>query len=152
MTPDARYHREFGAPQVREFRLVVRDPEVQVGRARHEQHPGDLKLRMLTDPEDPGGLLVTSRAMCTIRGVMVAMILLRPLLVPLSGLQTGRVMSMQPAPWPDPDPAVEAAVRGIYGSRKTERPLAVDIRDRLGEWLHDEDFAAAFGIRGRPGW
>jgi transposase len=61
-------------------------------------------------------------------------------------------MSMQPAPWPDPDPAVEAAVRGIYGSRKTERPLAVDIRDRLGEWLHDEDFAAAFGIRGRPGW
>ncbi len=26
------------------------------------------------------------------------------------------------------------------------------IRDRLGEWLGDEDFAAAFGIRGRPGW
>ena len=26
------------------------------------------------------------------------------------------------------------------------------IRDRLGEWLGDEEFAAAFGIRGRPGW
>jgi hypothetical protein len=41
---------------------------------------------------------------------------------------------------------------GIYGSRKTERSLAVDVRDRLGEWLHDEAFAAAFGTRGRPGW
>ncbi len=40
----------------------------------------------------------------------------------------------------------------MYGSRKTERPLAVEIRDRLGQWLADEDFAAAFGIRGRPGW
>ena len=30
--------------------------------------------------------------------------------------------------------------------------LAVLVRDRLGQWLADEDFAAAFGIRGRPGW
>jgi hypothetical protein len=28
----------------------------------------------------------------------------------------------------------------------------VQIRDRLGEWMGDEDFAAAFGTRGRPGW
>jgi transposase len=28
----------------------------------------------------------------------------------------------------------------------------VEVRDRLGQWLADEDFAAAFGIRGRPGW
>jgi hypothetical protein len=28
----------------------------------------------------------------------------------------------------------------------------VTVRDRLGEWLRDEEFAAAFGIRGRPGW
>ena len=28
----------------------------------------------------------------------------------------------------------------------------MEIRDRLGQWLADEDFAAAFGIRGRPGW
>jgi len=61
-------------------------------------------------------------------------------------------MCVQPVPWPEPDPQVAAAVRGIYGSRKTERPLAVEVRDRLGQWLADEDFAAAFGIRGRPGW
>ena len=59
---------------------------------------------------------------------------------------------MQPAPWPEPDPQIAAAIKAMYGSRKTERPLAVEIRDRLGQWLADEDFAAAFGIRGRPGW
>jgi transposase len=41
---------------------------------------------------------------------------------------------------------IGAAV-GITGA-----PLAVEIRDRLGQWLADEEFAAAFGIRGRPGW
>ena len=62
-------------------------------------------------------------------------------------------MSMQPAAWPEPDPQVAAAVRAMYyGSRKTEPPLAVAMRDRLGEWLHDEGFASAFGVRGRPGW
>ncbi|MGH3124494.1 MAG: transposase, partial [Streptosporangiaceae bacterium] len=45
-----------------------------------------------------------------------------------------------------------AAIAAMDGSRKTERPLAVQIRDRLGEWLEDKDFAAAFGTRGRPGW
>jgi transposase len=80
------------------------------------------------------------------------MMLLRPLLFPLSWLQNGRVMSMQPVPWPDPDPVVAAAMGAMYGSRKTEPPLAVTVRDRLGEWLRDEEFAAAFGIRGRPGW
>ena len=59
---------------------------------------------------------------------------------------------MQPVPWPEPDAQVAAAVTAIYGSRKTERPLAVEIRERLGQWLADQDFAAAFGIRGRPGW
>ena len=59
---------------------------------------------------------------------------------------------MQPVPWPEPDPQIAAAIKAMYGSRKTERPLAVEIRDRLGQWLADEDFAAAFGIRGRPGW
>ncbi len=58
---------------------------------------------------------------------------------------------MQPAPWPEPDPQVAAAIAAKYrGSRP--RPLAVLIRDQLGEWLEDEQFAAAFGIRGRPGW
>src|SRR5512142_1605829 len=61
-------------------------------------------------------------------------------------------MSMRPAAWPEPDPQIAAAIKAMYGSRKAERPLAVEIRDRLGQWLADEDFAAAFGIRGRPGW
>jgi transposase len=61
-------------------------------------------------------------------------------------------MSMQPVPWPEPDPQITAAIMAVYGSRKTERPLAVEIRDRLGQWLADEDFAAAFGTRGKPGW
>ena len=38
----------------------------------------------------------------------------------------------------------------VRGSGETAP--AVEIRDRLGQWLADEDFAAAFGIRGRPGW
>jgi hypothetical protein len=59
---------------------------------------------------------------------------------------------LQTVAWPEPDPQVAAVVAAIYGARKTERPLAVLIRDRLGEWLADEQFAAAFGIRGKPGW
>jgi len=54
-------------------------------------------------------------------------------------------------PWPEPDRLIAAAIAAKYrGSRP--RPLAVLIRDRLGEWLRDEDFAAGFGVRGRPGW
>jgi len=60
-------------------------------------------------------------------------------------------MSVQPAAWPQPDPLVAAAIAAKYRGKRP-RPLAVLIRDRLGEWLHDEDFAAAFGVRGRPGW
>ena len=58
---------------------------------------------------------------------------------------------MQPAAWPDPDPLVASAIAAKYRGKRP-RPLAVLIRDRLGQWLHDEDFAAAFGVRGRPGW
>jgi transposase len=71
---------------------------------------------------------------------------------PRPGRGIGYVMSMQPAAWPDPDPLVAAAIVGMYGARKTARPLPVLVRDRPGEWLEDEDFAAAFGARGRPGW
>ena len=28
----------------------------------------------------------------------------------------------------------------------------MEVRDRLGQWLEDEEFAAAFGVRGSPGW
>ena len=61
-------------------------------------------------------------------------------------------MCVQPVVWPEPDPQVAAVIAAMYGVRKTERPLAVVIRERLGQWLADEQFAAAFGIRGKPGW
>ena len=57
---------------------------------------------------------------------------------------------MRAVPWPDPDPVVAAAVRAKYAGRRV--PLAVAVRDRLGQWMADELFAAAFGARGRPGW
>ena len=60
-------------------------------------------------------------------------------------------MCMQPAAWPEPDPQTAAAIAAKY-SGKRPRPLAVQVRDRLGQWLEDEQFAAAFGDRGRPGW
>jgi len=60
-------------------------------------------------------------------------------------------MCVQPVPWPEPDPLIAAAIAAKYRGKRP-RPLAVLIRDRLGQWLRDEDFAAAFGIRGRPGW
>ena len=57
---------------------------------------------------------------------------------------------MRAVPWPEPDPVIAAAIRAKYGRRKA--PLAVTMRDRLGQWMADEAFAAAFGARGRPGW
>ena len=58
---------------------------------------------------------------------------------------------MQPAAWPEPDPQIAAAIAAKYRGKRP-RPLAVLIRDRLGQWLGDEAFAAAFGTRGKPGW
>ena len=60
-------------------------------------------------------------------------------------------MCVQPASWPEPDPRIAAAIAAKYPGRRP-RPLAVQIRDRLGQWLEDEQFAAVFGTRGRPGW
>jgi transposase len=60
------------------------------------------------------------------------------------------MVSMRVVPWPDPDPVVAAAIRAKYQGRKA--PLAVTMRDRLGQWMTDDLFAAAFGARGRPGW
>src|SRR4051812_8567309 len=60
------------------------------------------------------------------------------------------LMSVQPSPWPEPAPEVAAAVRATY--RRRQPPLPVVIRDRLGELFPDAEFAAAFGVRGRPGW
>jgi transposase len=80
---------------------------------------------------------------------------LRPFF-PLPGGRIGYVVSTQPASWPEPDPQIAAAIAAKYPGKKypgkRPRPLAVQTRDRLGEWLHDDQFAAAFGTRGRPGW
>ncbi|MEU6657416.1 transposase [Streptomyces sp. NPDC046900] len=57
----------------------------------------------------------------------------------------------QPQPWPEPDPQIAAAVRAMYRGRR-EHPLAVQVRDRLGELFPDAAFADAFGRVGKPGW
>ena len=64
-------------------------------------------------------------------------------------------MSIRAVPWPEPDPVVAAAIRAKYAGRRV--PLAVAVRDRLGQWMADELFAAAFGARAvrgyrRRGW
>jgi transposase len=60
-------------------------------------------------------------------------------------------MCVQPVSWPEPDPRISAAIAAKYPGKRP-RPLAVQVRDRLGQWLGDEQFAAVFGTRGRPGW
>jgi transposase len=61
------------------------------------------------------------------------------------------VMSVQPQPWPPPAPEIVAAVAAMYQGKR-ERPLPVMVRDQLGEWLSDEQFAGAYGKRGKPAW
>ena len=60
-------------------------------------------------------------------------------------------MSVQPRPWPEPAPEIVVAVAAMYRGKR-ERPLPVVVRDQLGEWLADEQFAGAYGVRGKPGW
>ena len=60
--------------------------------------------------------------------------------LPLSGL-------LAPYPGRKPGKAREDPV-GLFATRRAR----CSIRDRLGQWLADEDFATAFGIGGRPGW
>jgi transposase len=61
------------------------------------------------------------------------------------------VVSVQPRPWPEPVSEIAAAIRAMYGGRR-EVPLAVRVRDQLGELFADAEFATAFGARGKPGW
>jgi len=60
------------------------------------------------------------------------------------------VMSMQPQPWPQPAQEIVVAVRAMYARRRA--PLPVQVRDQLGELFADAQFAAAFGVRGKPAW
>ena len=61
-------------------------------------------------------------------------------------------MCMQPAAWPEPDPQVAAAIAAKYGAgRRSGRWRCRSVTGWASGW-RDEEFAAAFGIRGRPGW
>src|SRR6266540_4351839 len=69
---------------------------------------------------------------------------------PVSGRRMECVMSMQPQPWPQPAQEIVVAVRAMYARRRA--PLAVQVRDQLGELFADAQFVGAFGVRGKPGW
>jgi hypothetical protein len=65
-------------------------------------------------------------------------------------------MSVVPQPWPQPAPQLAEAVAAMYRGKR-ERPLPVLGRDKLGEWLADEQFAGAYGCAAsragrRPAW
>jgi transposase len=60
-------------------------------------------------------------------------------------------VSVVPQPWPQPAPQLAETVAVMYRGKR-ERPLPVLVRDKLGEWLADEQFAGAYGVRGKPGW
>ncbi len=57
-------------------------------------------------------------------------------------------MSMQPQPWPQVPPATERVAKSAF---RRGGSLPIRIRDELGSWYRDEDFASAFAVRGKPG-
>ncbi|MGI8313136.1 IS1182 family transposase [Saccharopolyspora hattusasensis] len=57
---------------------------------------------------------------------------------------------MQPRPWPRIPEATVRAARAAAGT--SEYPLAMRVRDELGELFSDAEFIEAFGVRGKPGW
>jgi transposase len=80
--------------------------------------------------------------------MMVVMIFLRSvLLLPRCRLQNRVLMSLQPRPWPQVPDETARVARSAF--RKGS--LAMRARDELGSWYDDEAFAAAYGVRGKPG-
>jgi transposase len=82
---------------------------------------------------------------------------LRPSFPLFRAWRAGTQVSMRPSPWPEPAPEVAAAIAAMYQGRgkrggRRELPLPVAVRDELGELFGDAEFAAAFGVVGRPGW
>lgn len=57
-------------------------------------------------------------------------------------------MSLQPGRWPEIPETTMRVARAAF----PKGCLAMRVRDELGEVFDDEQFAAAFGTRGRPGW
>src|SRR5258708_21196621 len=60
-------------------------------------------------------------------------------------------MSVVPQPWPQPAPQIAADIASMYRGKR-ERPVPVLGRETGGAWLADEQFAGAYGVRGKPGW
>jgi transposase len=57
-------------------------------------------------------------------------------------------MSLQPRPWPEVPVVTAQVVKAAFGR---EVPLPVRLRDELGAWYADADFAGAYPVRGKPG-
>ena len=55
---------------------------------------------------------------------------------------------MQPQPWPEVPAATARVAKSAF---RKGGSLAIRIRDELGSWYEDEDFAAAYPVRGKPG-
>jgi transposase len=101
-----------------------------------------------------GGILLpnsaTRRALSWMPDVMTIMIVCRSrALFPClrSRPQNRVIMSMQPQPWPE----VPADTARVARAAFPKGALAIRIRDQLGSWYEDGDFAAAYPVRGKPG-
>ncbi|MFB7222195.1 transposase [Streptomyces sp. NPDC056227] len=57
---------------------------------------------------------------------------------------------MQPRPWPKVPELTAQVARAV--AARGPYPLAMRVRDELGELFADAEFAEAFEARGRPGW
>ena len=57
-------------------------------------------------------------------------------------------MSMQPRPWPE---VPEETARVARAAFRKGGSLPIRIRDELGSWYEDADFAAVYAVRGAPG-
>ncbi|GGN56061.1 hypothetical protein GCM10011579_016730 [Streptomyces albiflavescens] len=57
---------------------------------------------------------------------------------------------MQPRPWPQVPELTAQVARSV--AAQGPYPLAMRVRDELGELFADAEFAETFGARGRPGW
>ena len=57
------------------------------------------------------------------------------------------IMSMQPRPWPE----IPEETARVANAAFPKGALAIRIRDELGSWYVDADFAAAYPVRGKPG-
>lgn len=83
-------------------------------------------------------------------GVMTVMIVCCGRRLPLfpSRLQNRVIMSMEPQPWPEVPAETALVARAAF---RRGGSLAIRIRDELGSWYADEDFAVAYPVRGKPG-